>query len=138
MNSRDRIKSFFNSIKTIPVKVPEPKFKVNDIIINTKFKVISKVVAIRNIFEQEDLTINYDGAEYILEDVKNEAFESFMSKESSPEHYAHVMQGYRTTPRKRFKPCVKIDPYYDKVDSQAAQILYGIRPKDENKGQDND
>lgn len=136
--SKFRWNSFVKSIKTIPVKPPEPKFKVNDIIINTKFKVISKVVEIRNIFEEEDQTINYSLAEYILEDVKNEAFENFMSKESSPEHYAHVMQNYKTTPRKRYKPCVKIDPYYDKVESGAAQILYGIRPIEQNKGQDND
>lgn len=138
MSHKSKWFNFVNSIKNIPIKAPEPKFKVNDIIINTKFKVISKVVDIRNIFEEEDLTVNYDLAEYILEDVKNEAYEDFMRKQSfSPEHFASVMQSVKTNPRCRYKPCRKIDGYYEKVESAAAQILYGIR-KEETKGQTND
>ena len=122
------IKKFINSIKNIPVKAPEPKFKVGDIIINHKFKVISRVASIKDIFENEQGSMNFESAKYVLKDVKNEALVEFLHKSGvSPEEQSTIL---RNKNRKREKLCQAIDPYYDKIEGKAAQILYGIKSED--------
>lgn len=129
-----KLKAFIHSIKTIPVKKPEPKFKVGDVVINRKFKVISKVVSLRGIFENEDLTVNYEAAQYVLEDIKNEALDNYMQSKGLGS--GDALRNYRENTgksRQRYKYCAAIDGYYERIDSKAAQILYGIKDNDEVK-----
>ena len=113
------------SINKVKIVAPEPKFKVGDYIMNTKFKVISKVLDINGVFENEDRTVNYEAAQYVLEDVKNEGRDKFMSE-----------RGYLTSQPvkrsyKRYKYTHKIDPTYDKVSPDVVQALYGSKVTNE-------
>lgn len=86
-----------------------PKFKVGDIILNKKFKVISKILDISDytkLLKEEDQ--KYKKAEYIiylLQDLSN------------------PMSSVRN--KKRKKTANMIDSYYEKVDERSATILYG-------------
>lgn len=129
-----KILDFIKSIRNIPIRAPEPKYSVGDILFNSKFKVFCKVIKIDGIFENEDGTINYDQATYILEDVKNTAHENYLKEQGmdqgQQQQFLYREKNGVKYRRKRYKPVQLIDTFYDKVESEAALILYGIKLRD--------
>jgi len=119
------LKAFFDQATKIKVAQPPPKFEVGDYIINSKFRVISKILEIRGIFENEDRTYNYDGAEYIMQDVKNDARDTFMSGvDRSNGSGASALRHTVERKYKRHKFVRAIDAYYNKISPEAVQALY--------------
>jgi hypothetical protein len=107
------------------VKASKPKFDVGDVIINTKFKVISKIIEIKGVFDNEDRTANYDVAQYVMCDIKNDARDKFMAERGgvlTPQDSRGMQRDY-----KRHKYCQAIDVTYTKINPAAAYTLYGVR-----------
>lgn len=107
------------------VEAPKPKFEVGDVIINTKFKVISKILEIRGIFDNEDMSVNYEVAQYVMCDIKNDARDKFMAERGgvlTPQDSRGMQRDY-----KRHKYCQAIDATYTKINPDAAYTLYGIK-----------
>jgi hypothetical protein len=132
LTNKSAIQSFFKQAP--PVKSPAPKFQIGDYIINTKFKVISKIIGMRGDFENEDRTVNYDMCEYILTDIKNDSRDSFMAQVnvrngSGNSALQHTVQ----REYKRYKRVHAIDPYYNKINPEVAHALYGNKANGENK-----
>jgi len=124
LSNKSAVQSFFK--QAVPVKSPAPKFSVGDYIINTKYKVISKIVGMRGDFENEDRTVNYDMCEYIMVDIKNDARDNYIASSGVP---MNETTKALTVERKykRYKPVRAIDAYYTKINPGAAQSLYGIK-----------
>lgn len=106
------------------VKASKPKFDVGDVIINTKFKVISKIIEIKGIFDNEDRTANYDVAQYVMKDIKNDARDTFLANKLTTQD-SRGMSDKRNY--KRMKYCQAIDATYHKINPDVAQALYGVR-----------
>lgn len=107
------------------VEAPKPKFEVGDVIINTKFKVISKILEIRGVFDNEDMSVNYEVAQYVMCDIKNDARDKFMAERGgvlTPQDSRGMQRDY-----KRHKYCQAIDATYTKINPDAAYTLYGIK-----------
>lgn len=133
--SNSTLEQFLAAAKQVKVASPAPKFEVGDFIINTKFKVISKIIDIRGIFENEDRTYNYDAAEYVMQDIKNDARDTLMgavdqANGSGTAALRHTVQ--RTY--KRYKRVQAIDAYYSKINPDAARIMYGNKVSNDNDG----
>lgn len=134
LSNKSALDSLFKQVSEIKVQLPAPKFSIGDYIINSKYKVISKIIDIRGIFENEDRTINYEMAEYIMKDIKNDARDTLMvqvdqangSGTSAQQHCAERLYT-------RKKPVRAIDAYYHKINPEAAHALYGIRVTGETK-----
>jgi len=133
-NSLSKVQEFFNQKFNQKIEPPNtpPKFAIGDYIINTKYKVISKVIDIKDIFENEDRTINYQVAQYILQDVKNEARDKFllgMGARLTTQDWNGAVK-----PHKRYKFVRAIDATYHKMNPDVAQALYSSRAQtgDEN------
>lgn len=118
-------KAFFDQSKKIKIGAGKPKFSVGDYILNTKFKVISKIVDMRGIFENEDRTYNYDNAEYVLQDVKNDARDSFMSTCDMRNGSGNAALRHTVKREyKRYKLARAIDAHYNKISEEAVRALY--------------
>lgn len=118
-------KAFFDQGKKIKIGAGKPKFSVGDYILNTKFKVISKVIDVRGIFENEDRTYNYDSAEYVLQDIKNDARDKFMSVVDRANGSLNAAMSHNVKRQyRRRKFAQKIDPYYNKISEEAVRALY--------------
>lgn len=131
MKPNSKLSNFLRNLPKAKVVKPAPKFTVGDVIINSKFKVISKVVDIRGMFETEDGEVCYDQATYVLEDVKNEAYEDFVNRHfQDPDTKRNLLKRVGDNVRRRHKLYSAIDFSYDKLDPKAAYILYGITQKD--------
>lgn len=121
VSNKNALSQFFR--QKPKVEAPKPKFEVGDVIINTKFKVISKILEIRGVFDNEDMSVNYEVAQYVMCDIKNDARDKFMAERG----------GINTTPQpwqrdyKRHKYCQAIDATYTKINPDAAYTLYGIK-----------
>ena len=110
------------------VKASKPKFDVGDVIINTKFKVISKIIEIKGVFDNEDRTANYDVAQYVMKDIKNDARDNFMSGVDRANGSLNAAVAHTAKRNyKRMKYCQAIDATYQKINPDAAQALYGVR-----------
>lgn len=107
------------------VEAPKPKFEVGDVIINTKFKVISKILEIRGVFDNEDMSVNYEVAQYVMCDIKNDARDKYMADKMLGPQDSTDMNGERKY--KRHKYCQAIDATYTKINPDAAYTLYGIK-----------
>lgn len=129
MNNVSNKKAITDFLRAKPqVKAPKPKFEVGDYIINSKFKVISKIIEIIGIFDNEDMTANYEVAQYVMRDIKNDARDKFMSgidtaNGSGNAAYNHTVQRNY----KRQKYVRGIDATYHKITPEVVQTLYGIK-----------
>jgi hypothetical protein len=123
VSNKDALKQFFK--QKPKVEATKPKFEVGDVIINTKFKVISKILEIRGIFDNEDMSVNYEVAQYVMCDIKNDARDKFMADKMLGPQDSTGMSGERKY--KRHKYCQAIDATYTKINPDVAQALYGIR-----------
>lgn len=133
--NKSTLEQFLAAAKQVKVASAAPKFEVGDFIINTKFKVISKIIDIRGIFENEDRTYNYDAAEYVMQDIKNDTRDGFMSgvdraNGSGNAALTHTVQRNY----KRYKRVQAIDAYYSKINPDAARIMYGNKVSNDNDG----
>lgn len=123
VSNKNTLSQFFQ--QKPKVEAAKPKFSVGDVIINTKFKVISKIVDITGIFDNEDRSINYEVAQYIMCDIKNDARDKFLAEKNLVPQDSTGMSGKRDY--KRHKYCHAIDATYTKINPDVAHALYGIR-----------
>ena len=123
VSNKNALSQFFR--QKPKVEAPKPKFEVGDVIINTKFKVISKILEIRGIFDNEDMSVNYEVAQYVMCDIKNDARDKYMAERGG----VLTTQDSRGMQRdyKRHKYCQAIDATYTKINPDAAYTLYGIK-----------
>lgn len=99
------IRQFFkDKVKEINSKKYEPKFKVGDIILNKKYKIARKIVKICSL----DTNVKGDLTQYEMIDIHNPL--------SNVKNYKYS----------KYKYCVAIDNYYDKVDERTVKILFGV------------
>lgn len=123
VSNKNALSQFFK--QKPKVEAPKPKFEVGDVIINTKFKVISKILEIKGIFDNEDRSVNYEVAQYVMCDIKNDARDKFMAERGgvlTPQDSRGMQRDY-----KRHKYCQAIDATYTKINPDAAYTLYGIK-----------
>lgn len=122
----NKLKAFFNQVKSIKIgrENTPPKFQIGDYIVNTKYKIVSKILEVRNVFENEDRSVNYEVAEYVLQDVKNEARDKFMSQLMGARLTTQDSRGMQKVP-KRYKLAHSIDSTYHKMNPDVARALYG-------------
>ena len=123
VSNKNALSQFFR--QKPKVEAPKPKFEVGDVIINTKFKVISKILEIRGVFDNEDMSVNYEVAQYVMCDIKNDARDKFMAERSgllTTQDSRGMQRNY-----KRHKYCQAIDATYTKINPDAAYTLYGIK-----------
>lgn len=121
VSNKNALSQFFR--QKPKVEAPKPKFEVGDVIINTKFKVISKILEIRGVFDNEDMSVNYEVAQYVMCDIKNDARDKFMAERGgvlTPQDSRGMQRDY-----KRHKYCQAIDATYTKINPDAARIMYG-------------
>lgn len=82
-----------------------PKFVEGNIIINEKYKIVSRVVKV-DIVDMD----TYNLCTYTLADLEN------------PLRAAKAIKSYN-----KEKDCQKIDAFYELIDPKAAEIIYGQR-----------
>lgn len=83
-------------------KIYDPEFKAGDIILNTKYKIVRKVLEVK-VYDINEQRV----PDYIMKNISNEL--------TSKRNLA-----YKVT-----RECMRIDAFYEKIDVKTAQILYG-------------
>lgn len=94
----------------------KPKFSVGDIILNKKFKVIRKVIAI--IDNSEHFSVNIDTGITTIKDANIIVYKLL-----------DISNPFKETDKFKYeitKLALKIDDYYDKIDEKTAKILFGV------------
>lgn len=126
--SNSNVSKFLQEINNRKSKIDpatyQPDFKIGDIIVNDKFKVISKVHNIGMKFADirepiRGLAVDREKIKtphYILIDFENKAAEEYFGKSG--------MHLDKKT-RQRWKKCVNIDKTYKLLDPAKALILFG-------------
>lgn len=113
----DFLQAMNENNKELIKKSKEPKFKIGDVIINTKFKVVSIVTNLAKAFPTGVIDSYSEKVLcYVLKDLENKAAQEFFAKDG------RILDKEK---RKRYKDVKKIDATYQLVDPMKAQLLYG-------------